>query len=61
MHSRCEKHLEIVHRNLKYLKAYPVILFQKNRKIEVKAYTDADWDGSISYKKINQWLMYISW
>lgn len=49
MHSPKEIHLAAVYRILRYLKSTPGkgILFRKNEKMELEAYTDADWAGSV--------------
>ena len=51
MHSPFEEHLEAVYQILRYLKTAPStgLLFEKNEKRNVKAFTDADWAGSIEY------------
>jgi hypothetical protein len=49
MHSPRESHMEAVYRILRYLKSAPGrgILFSKHDHLQVEAYTDADWAGSV--------------
>ncbi|KAL0386245.1 UNVERIFIED_CONTAM: Retrovirus-related Pol polyprotein from transposon TNT 1-94 [Sesamum radiatum] len=48
-HDPKERHLQAVHRILRYLKATPRrgILFKKGKELALEAYTDADYAGSI--------------
>lgn len=48
MHSPKEEHLQTAYQILKYLKGSPWkgIMFQNNNKLNIEAYTDADWAGS---------------
>ena len=45
MHASCEKHMEAVHRILRYLKSAPRegLMLYKNSHLEVEGYADADW------------------
>ena len=49
MHSPKERHQEAVYRILKYLKSTPGkgILYKKGTSLNLEAYTDAEWAGSI--------------
>ena len=49
MHSPHESHMGVIYKILCYLKSTPGkgILFQKMGNIEVEAYNDVDWVGSI--------------
>ncbi|KAL5567394.1 hypothetical protein UlMin_030558 [Ulmus minor] len=49
MHAPRENHMEAAYRVLRYLKSAPGkgIIFRKSEKMEVEAYTDADWAGSV--------------
>lgn len=49
MHNPKEVHLQAVHRILHYLKASPGkgILFKRNTRLVLEAYTDADYGGSL--------------
>ncbi|KAK3036194.1 hypothetical protein RJ639_030264 [Escallonia herrerae] len=53
MHSPHEEHLEAVYCILRYLKSSPGkgLFFKKNEQRNLEAYTDADWEGSITDKK----------
>ena len=48
IHFPKEAHLKVVHRVLHYLNATlrKGILFKKNEKLNLEAYTDVDWVGS---------------
>ncbi|KAL5580295.1 hypothetical protein UlMin_012737 [Ulmus minor] len=56
MHAPRENHMEAAYRVLRYLKSAPGkgIIFRKSEKMEVEAYTDADWAGSA---RSNLWLL----
>uniref|UniRef100_A0A2N9I5Z3 Reverse transcriptase Ty1/copia-type domain-containing protein n=1 Tax=Fagus sylvatica TaxID=28930 RepID=A0A2N9I5Z3_FAGSY len=53
MHAPCEKHMEAVHRILRYLKSAPekCLMLYKNGHLEVEGYTDADWAGSVTDRR----------
>lgn len=53
MHSPRESHMEAVYRILRYLKSAPGrgILFSKHDHLQVEAYTDADWAGSVTDRR----------
>ncbi|XP_019055169.1 PREDICTED: uncharacterized protein LOC109115492 [Nelumbo nucifera] len=53
MHSPKIPHMKAVERILRYLKTCPGkgILLRKNNRIEIEAYTDADWAGSVGDRK----------
>ncbi|KAK3037954.1 hypothetical protein RJ639_030659 [Escallonia herrerae] len=53
MHSPHEEHLEAIYRILRYLKSSPGkrLFFRNNEQRNLKAYTDADWAGSITDRK----------
>lgn len=54
IHSPKELHLKVIYRILHYLKSTPRkgILFQKNEKLSLRAYTDVDWVGSMVIKNL---------
>lgn len=54
MHSPCEEHMEAMYRILKYLKGTPGrgLFFKKSKERGVEAFTDADWAGSISDRRL---------
>lgn len=53
MHNPSEEHLDAVYRILRYLKKTPGngLLFKKNEKRGVEAFTDADWAGSVEDRR----------
>jgi hypothetical protein len=53
MHASCEKHMEAVHRILRYLKSAPRkgLMLYKNSHLEVEGYGDADWAGSVTDRR----------
>ncbi|XP_019051981.1 PREDICTED: uncharacterized protein LOC109114181 [Nelumbo nucifera] len=53
MHPPKIPHMKVVERILRYLKTCPGkgVLFKKHNKIEIKAYTDANWARSIGDRK----------
>lgn len=62
MHSPKERHLEAVHRILRYLKNTPGrgLFFKKGDNIMVEVYTDADWAGpSVDRRSISGYCTYV--
>ena len=53
MHSPRSEHFETAYRILQYLKGSPGkgLLFEKNSHLQVEVYTDADWAGSLIYRR----------
>ena len=53
MHSPNAYHLEAVYRILRYLKGTPGrgLLFKKNEHLQIEAFTDADWAGSVTDRR----------
>lgn len=53
MHAPTQTHMEATYRVLRYLNGCPgkEILYQKHGHHKVMAYTDADWDDSISDRR----------
>ena len=53
MHNPYKEHLEATYRILRYLKNSPGkgLLFKKNERRMIEAYTDADWAGSVTDRK----------
>uniref|UniRef100_A0A5B6Z677 Putative polyprotein n=1 Tax=Davidia involucrata TaxID=16924 RepID=A0A5B6Z677_DAVIN len=53
MHDPCTTHLDAVYRILKYLKSAPGkgVLFSNHGHLELEAFTDADWAGSINDRR----------
>lgn len=54
MHCPSEAHMNAVTRILRYLKFFPGkgLIFTKNGHLNVDGYTDADWAGNISDRKL---------
>ncbi|KAL5787870.1 hypothetical protein ACOSP7_004819 [Xanthoceras sorbifolium] len=55
MHSPCKVQMEVVLKILRYLKRYPKsgMLFSNNYHLQVEAYSDVDWVGSVSHKRLH--------
>ncbi|XP_038887082.1 uncharacterized mitochondrial protein AtMg00810-like [Benincasa hispida] len=54
MQAPCERHMKIVTRILRYLKSTPRkgLMFRKNDRRCIEAYTDSDWAGSATDRKL---------
>ena len=54
MHDPREKHIQVVHKVLQYLKATPGrgILFKRKGKLTMKAYTNVDYAGSLTNRRL---------
>lgn len=63
MHSPCQGHLNAVYRILRYLKRTPgkCLFFAKTNDRKVKAFTDADWAGSINDRKSTSGYCTLLW
>ncbi|XP_038896526.1 uncharacterized mitochondrial protein AtMg00810-like [Benincasa hispida] len=56
MHAPYEEHMEVVNRILRYLKSSSDkgLMFRKNDRKCIKAYTDSDWDNLITWRSKKQ-------
>ena len=63
MHAPCQGHLNAVYRILRYLKQTPGkgLFFAKTNDRKVKAFTDADWAGSINDRKSTSGYCTLLW
>lgn len=53
LHSPTKMHLDDVYQILSFLKWFPGkgLLYQKGKGREIEIFTDADWTGSIEYRR----------